>query len=76
MAISSSCQGRMAWVCWTPGRCLSQQGGLMAEDTHDPGGGGLSGFRIAFRKKATSLPRVTWLPRGCELRRAGHTQGG
>lgn len=40
MAISSSCQGRMAWVCWTPGRCLSQQGGLMAEDTHDPGGGG------------------------------------
>lgn len=56
MAISRSCQGRRAWVCWTPGRCLSQQGGLMAEDTHEPGWG-LSSFRITFRKRATSLPK-------------------
>lgn len=55
MAISSSCQGRMAWVCWTPGRCLSQQGGLMAEDTHDPGGGGAEWLQDRIQKEGNFI---------------------
>lgn len=79
-AIGSSCIGRRVWVCWTPGGWPSQQGGLIAEDTHDQGYE-LRSFRVRLRKKATfncqeHYPRVKWLHRGYELHRAGHPPGG
>lgn len=57
-AISSSCRGRWARLCWAPGGWPSQQGGLIAEDTRDQGCG-LSSFGVMCRKKAAFTTRNT-----------------